>query len=130
MTAPVWPSTTGFALADGFGEQWPQLAVRTETDAGPIKQRFLGEGAPVRARIAYRMTSAEREWLRWFHGSAEAGATGAGAAWFDYTYPPLALETVARFVADEPPSVQAWKPDWLVSVTLEVIVPLTPPEEP
>lgn len=130
MTAPVWPSTTGFALADGFNEQFPALALRTETDAGPVKQRFLGEGAPVRVRIAYLMTTAEREWLRWFHGSADAGATGAGAAWFDYTYPLLAAETIARFVADEPPAVQPYKPDWLVTVTLEVVVPLTPPAPP
>lgn len=128
MTTPVWPSTTGFALVDGFSDQFPQLADRTDTDAGPVKQRFLGEGRPTVMTVSYLMTSAEREWLRWFWGSA-AGAAG-GAVWFDWTCPVIAEVVPARFVADKPPSYVAKAPAWVATVTLEAVLPLVEPEAP
>ena len=130
MTTPVWPATTGFCLADGATEKFPVLVDRTDTDTGPGKQRFLGEGRPYRVTLNYLMTSAERDWLRWFHGSSGDGAAAGGAVWFTYTYPPTLEETIARFVGDDPPSVAPYKPDWIVTVQLEVVLTLTPPEAP
>lgn len=125
MTTPSWPSTTGFALADGFDDQFPVLAQRSEVDSGPARQRLLGTGAPSVVTLRYLMTSAEREWLRWFFASPAGGA--AGAVWFDWTFPVTASEISARFLADKPPSYQPYKPDWIVTVTLEALVPLTEP---
>lgn len=122
MTAPVWPDTTGFALVDGYSNQFPQLADRTEVDTGPAKQRYVGSGAPHRIQQSYLMTTAEKEWLRWFHASPDGGA--GGAVWFDWTCPELAQVLPARFVAGADPAVTPKPPSWVVTVQLDVLLPL------
>lgn len=126
MTVPVWPADMGFALVDGFSDTFPQLGDRSDVDSGPAKQRMTGTGAPFKIQISYLMTRAQMEWLRWFHGSPDGGA--GGAVWFEWTYPVRAQVVLARFLMGSEPAVVAKPPSWVVSVQLEVLLPLIEPE--
>ena len=115
MTVPTWPNDKGRALVDGFRDTFPNLLSRSETDSGPAKQRRKTTAAPFSVDVAYKMTTAEREWFEDFYFNDAAG----GGVWFDWYHPVKQTVVAARFVAGSPPSYEPWKPDWRVSVTLE-----------
>lgn len=119
MTIPTWPTDRGFVLADGFEDTFADLVDRTENDAGPAKQRRITTAAAERVTVSYKMTSADRTWLRDFYKGEAAG----GGVWFDWTHPVELVVCQARFLAGAPPSYTPWKPDWLVKVTLEYRLP-------
>ncbi|MDP1738918.1 MAG: hypothetical protein Q8L23_15935 [Caulobacter sp.] len=125
MPAPAWPSTDGFtfALADGFGETFPELASRTDNATGPANQRRTATSGLYEIDVAYILTSAEREVLREFHRTDAAG----GAVWFDWTDPVTQTTVSARFLVGKPPSYAPYKPDWIARVTLEVVRPIPEP---
>lgn len=118
MTAPSFPAPAAhpYVLADSFDETWPDMALRSTVDAGPAKQRRIGTSAPDSIQVAYIFTTEELATLRAFY----EGDAGAGSVWFSWTHP-RTLDTVqARFLVGQPPRVKAYKPDWLVTMTLEV----------
>lgn len=116
MTAPAWPDDKGRVLADGFRETFPDLVDRSETDTGPAKQRRVTTAAPFMVDVVYKMTTAERQWLEDFFLGDAAG----GGVWFTWRHPVKQVSVVARFVKGSPPSYDPWKPDWRVSLRLEV----------
>lgn len=129
MTIPTWPpqrtaatfysSSTdarGFVLADGFSATLPVLANRTPTDSGPVKQRRVSTARPELLSLRYLMTSLDRDWLIAFYKGDAAG----GGVWFNWTDPTTNTVRLARFQAEQPPKIEAYAPDWLVTVQLEV----------
>jgi hypothetical protein len=115
MPVPVWPSDKGFLLSDGFEDTFGNLVDRSDTDAGPAKQRRITTAAAERVAFSIKLTSAERAWLRAFFKGDAAG----GAVWFEWTHPVELVTVQARFIAGEPPSYTPWKPDWLAKISLE-----------
>lgn len=116
MPVPSWPQGKGKPLSDGFRYAFPDLARRSEVDAGPAKQNRRGVATPAVVQIAYVMTTAEWTWLESFYRVDAAG----GAVWFDWWYPVGLATCPARFLAGSPPVVEPKRPGWLVGVTLEV----------
>lgn len=117
MAAPVWPANKGFALAEGFRETLGEGVRRSSVDAGPPKQRMTSGAEPDTFTGRYLLTTAERIWLVGFYKDPTAAARGGN--WFLWTHPVLEQQVLARFVAGSPPTYEAFKPDWIASVTLE-----------
>lgn len=115
MAVPTWPDDLGRPLADGFRDTFPDLVKRTETDAGPAKQRRVTTAGAEAVELRYLMTTDERVQLKAFYKGAAAG----GGVWFNWRHPVEQRTVAARFVAGSPPSYEPYKPDWLVTVTLE-----------
>lgn len=118
MPVPTWPEGKGKPLSDDFNYAFPDLAVRSETDTGPAKQRRTSTSAPSVVQMVYVMTTAEWEWLEAFYKTEAAG----GAVWFDWWYPVKRAIFPARFLVGSAPQVKTKKPGWLVGVTLEVML--------
>lgn len=115
MPVPAWPDDKGRVIADGFRDTFPDLVDRSETDTGPAKQRRVTTAAPGTIEVVYKMTTAERIWLRAFFMGEAAG----GGVWFEWRHPVEQRTVVARFVKGSPPAYEPMKPDWRVSVSLE-----------
>lgn len=116
MTLVVLPSDIGFCLAEGFEEQWADLIDRSEVDAGPAKQRRVSTGGPSLVTAAYLVTSAERDFLEDFYLGPAAG----GAVWFEWFHPVKLEARLARFVKGKQPKYRPFKPDWILTMDLEV----------
>ena len=116
MPVPSWPQATGKPITDGFRSTFPVLGKASEVDSGPKKQSRTTTARPFMVQLVYVMTSAERDWLETFWFEDAAG----GAVWFEWWHPVKQAVRLARFVADQPPAYEAYKPDWKVGVTLEV----------
>lgn len=121
-TAANFHATTtdarGFVLADGFSVAFPQLVDRTSVDSGPAKQKRVSVSRPDAVSVRYLMTTFDRNWFEDFYKGISGGQ--GGAIWFNWTHPVTGAAVLARFLGDSPPKYEPYKPDWLISVTLEV----------
>lgn len=117
-----WPSTLPQAIErTGYGEQLPDLAIRTPMDAGPDKVRL---GAPAGIReltCSVILTSAQLALFKTFWSDT----TRDGALAFNFPHPRTG-ETIEVYFS-EPPQIGAIGGDyWMATFDLETMDPVPP----
>ncbi len=118
MTNIVWPaSLPQEPLTQGFSEQAPSTAIRSQMEAGPpkVRRRFTAGVRNIECQL--RLTPAQVDTLDAFFGSTVAG----GALPFDWKHPRGGTAVTFRFV--EPPSYTpvARGTLWQASLRLEIL---------
>ena len=102
MTIPSWPSgLPALVQVEGFNETQPDLAIRTEMDAGPakVRRRFTAGVTPISAQ--QMITKSQVSTFETFYNTTLLGGT-LRFSWTD----PISTATVeARFVS--PPKIIA-----------------------
>lgn len=112
----TWPATLPSSpLADGFNEQPPNLAIRTDMDAGPakVRRRFTAGVRPM--TVMFLLTKAQVATLDEFYTSTLSG----GTIRFDWTHPRTGSAVEFRFTA--PPEYRADSDLWQVTMSLEIM---------
>lgn len=102
--------------ADGFTETLPDLALRTEMDAGPRKVRRRFTTGPTMIEGTVTLRAGQPELLETFFRDTTAG----GALPFDWTHPRTGALAVFRF-AGPPSFVPLVGPLWRATLKLEVM---------
>ncbi len=98
---PTWPATLPGFMKDGWTEEAPKTALRTEMDAGPakVRRRFSAGVRPFSGQL--KVTGVQLAALDDFYLDDCQG----GAVAFDFPHPRTGLTVSARFA--EPPKYQA-----------------------
>ena len=117
MANPIWPaSLPQDPLIDGYNEQFPDTAVRTEMDAGPAKVRNRFTAGVDDFRLPIALTRTQVQTLRDFYVTTLEN----GALPFDWTHPRTLVTVAFRFT--ERPSVQPQsQTDWISALALEIL---------
>jgi hypothetical protein len=117
MTDIVWPISLPQRMnANGFTETLPDLALRTEMDAGPRKarRRFTTGSTAIEGSVTLR--ASQPALLEAFYRDTTAGGTLA----FDWTHPRTGALASLRFTA--PPAFAPVAGDvWRATLKLEVL---------
>ena len=117
MPDPAWPgSLPADVLASSYEETLPEMAVRTEMDAGPAKlrRRFTAAVRPLRGRMLLTRTQVAA--LDTFYVATLAGGTLP----FTFTHPRTLATVTMRFV--KPPRIAIDKGVvWQADLDLEVM---------
>jgi hypothetical protein len=101
---PAWPSTLPqSALLDGASGSFGVYGMRTQTQAGPAKQRRAFTAAPRPRRVGFEMTRAELGIFEAFWRDDTAGGVALVTAFPD----PIDGPTTVRFDPTKPPT---WAP--------------------
>lgn len=113
----VWPGDLpARPLIAGFEETFPDIALRTQMDAGAAKVRRRYTAAVRPLTVTYILTDAQVTSLDGFYLSTAA----AGALPFDWTHPRTLDVVSVRFT--QPPRITARGAGlWDVSIGLEVL---------
>jgi hypothetical protein len=74
MTSITWPGSLPCIRASGFNSQYQDPVIRTEMDAGPVKQRLRYTAAPKKFTGSIVVDETEREIFEaWFTGTLGFG---------------------------------------------------------
>lgn len=115
---PAWPSTLPqLVLTDGYQEQFADVVLRTEMDAGPAKQRRRLTAGVRPIRCVLLCTTAQVATLQSFYNFDLAG----GALSFDWVTPRTEAAAVLRFTA--PPEIvpEPGAQYWRIGLALETL---------
>jgi hypothetical protein len=116
----AWPETLPKALANGYGIQSGDCAIRTDMESGAARVRRRSTSAPDKVSLKFLMTDAQMVIFRAFYTSDFKD----GAAWV--SVPIMDGRTagvVSREVRPTSPFKADWSaPYWLVEMPVEVRV--------
>jgi hypothetical protein len=117
MANQSWPSDLpDQPLKRGYEEGPPNVALRTQMDAGPDKIRRRTTAGPRQIAVQFRLSPSQLETLDTFYTDTLEG----GTLRFDWTHPRTGTSVEFRFV--EPPSYQALRADrYRVQAQLEIM---------
>lgn len=118
MANPVWPlSLPSLPRDTGYGEQPPELSLRSPMDVGPakVRRRQTAGVRPLQAQLI--LTEAQVETLDQFYVTG----TESGALVFDWVNPRTEAAAELRFVG--PPRYTPLSGDvvWRADLTLEIL---------
>ena len=114
---PAWPGTLPQdVFVQGYSEQPPELALRTQMDIGPAKlrRRQTAAARPLKATVG--LTRAQVATLDAFFLTDLAG----GALSFTWTHPRTLAAATFRFVS-RPSYVPESGASWLAELDLEIL---------
>jgi len=117
MAIPSWPATLPQELfISGYGQSFPDVAIKSEMDAGPakVRRRFTAGVEPVSGTQIY--TAAQLGYLETFYNTTTLG----GTLRFSWTKPPAHSEACEmRFT--EVPNWTKVEDEYEVSLSFEVL---------
>lgn len=118
MANPVWPaSLPQDVLVEGYDEAMPDLALRTEMDAGPAKVRRRFTAGVRTFKVGSAMTRAQVATLDTFFVTTVQG----GALSFDWTHPRTQAAATFRFTRPPRTAPEAGGQRWRVELELEIM---------
>ena len=112
----TWPATLPqIPLRAGYGETFPDTAIRTEMGVGPakIRRRISHNVRPL--SVAFILTSAQVDILDEFYQTTTLG----GALAFDHEHPRTGTAAELRFTG--PPQISVVGGDYLAEFGIEVL---------
>jgi hypothetical protein len=117
MASIVWPvSLPARPLIGGYEETFPDIALRTQMDAGAAKMRRRYTAAVRPLTVAYRLSDSQVTTLDDFF----VNTTAAGSLPFDWVHPRTLATVSVRFT--QPPRMTARGAGlWEVTIGLEVL---------
>lgn len=118
MADVSWPiGLPQHLLVAGYRETLPDVALRTQMDAGPskVRRRYTTNSRPIQARVI-PMTAAQVAIFKEFFNDSLAGGTLA----FDWLDPITQEAVEMRFVTPPPPDIQAVESSTLFDVTMNL----------
>lgn len=120
MPNPVWPiDLPQDVFTEGYDEGLPDVALRTQMDAGPAKTRRRHTAAPRPLNVTVGLSRAQAASFDDFFTEDLAG----GALSFDWIHPRTLAAVTLRFVTPPPPRIvpEPGAQRWRVALTLEVM---------
>ena len=118
MPNPVWPaSLPQDVLVEGYEETFPELALRTEMDAGPAKVRRRFTAGVRTLNVMSAMTRTQVATLDTFFATTTQG----GALQFDWVHPRTGSAAALRFTRPPMTAPEPGGQRWRVELELEVL---------
>lgn len=117
MSGAVWPATLPPATEiDQYQETLPELAIRSETEAGPAKVRRRYSAGSVTWQGTLQLSQSQTTALEQFW----AETLGGGALAFEWFHPRTAAPARMRFLAS-PAFRHLSGPLWLAELRIEIL---------
>lgn len=114
----AWPVTLPeYVLSDGYREDAPDNAIRSDMDVGPAKARRRTTATPVPVACQVRLTAAQRQALLDFFNTD----TQSGALSWDWVHPVTRAAAVFRFTAPPQFSTAGRGRYFIASLALEIL---------